>query len=96
MSFTLLLPPLLLMGCVLALLFAPTIEWRLPALLAVVAANAASFLFWAKRYRTWYRLSPATALLAPVGWLLYLFIVVQGTFKSLFKRGVEWKGRVYS
>jgi chlorobactene glucosyltransferase len=96
MSFTLLLPPLLMMACLLSMLLAPMGGWRLPALLVVMAANVASFLFWAKRYRAWYRLSPATALLAPVGWLLYLFIVARGTFKTLFKRGVEWKGRVYS
>ena len=91
MSFTLLLPPLLLMACVLALLFAPMGEWVMPALLAAIASNVASYLFWARRYRTWYRLSPATALLAPVGWLLYLFIVARGTFKTLYKRG--WNGR---
>jgi len=96
MSFTLLLPPLLLASCVLAIFLAQTNVWVAPALLAALVANAASFVFWAKRYRNWYRLSPAIALLAPAGWLLYLFIVARGTFKTVLKRGVEWKGRVYS
>jgi cellulose synthase/poly-beta-1,6-N-acetylglucosamine synthase-like glycosyltransferase len=96
MSFTLLVPPLLLMASVLAMVLGFEGGWGAPALLLALAASVASFLFWANRYRKWYRLSPATALLAPTGWLLYLFIVARGTFKTLLKRGVEWKGRVYS
>jgi hypothetical protein len=36
------------------------------------------------------------AVLMPLGWLIYLFIVLRGTFQMAFKRGVTWKGRVYS
>jgi glycosyltransferase involved in cell wall biosynthesis len=95
MSLTLLVPPLLLMASVLALAFGVDGGWGMPALLFALASNVASFLFWANRYRKWYRLSPFAALLAPAGWLLYLFIVARGTLMTLFKRGVEWKGRVY-
>lgn len=96
MSLTLLLPPLLLMACVLALLFSLGGGWGLPATLAALAANAASIWFWAQRYRKWYRTSPTIALLAPLGWLMYLVIAARGALRAWFKRGVTWKGRVYS
>ncbi len=96
MSFTLLLPPLLLLASMLALLYSLAGSWGVPALLLALAANAASYVFWANRYREWYRLPARTALLAPAGWVLYLFIVARGTFMTLLKRGVQWKGRVYS
>lgn len=96
MSLTLLLPPLLLMVCVLVLLMGLAGGWSLPALLAALAANGASVGFWAQRYHKWYRTSPAVALLAPLGWLMYLIIAARGALMAWFKRGVTWKGRVYS
>lgn len=96
LSFTLLVPPLLLVACVLATGLGLSMGWVAPAAIAALVANAAWILFWANRYSRWYRLSPAAGLLAPTGWLLYLFIVVRGTLKMWLKRGVEWKGRVYS
>jgi glycosyltransferase involved in cell wall biosynthesis len=96
MSLTLLLPSLLLMLCVLASVFALDGGWGVPALLAALVANGASILFWARRYRAWYRTAPAVALLAPLGWLIYLVIAARGALMARFKRGVTWKGRVYS
>lgn len=96
MSLTLLLPPVLLLACVLVVLMGLDGGWGLPALLAALTASGASLLFWAQRYRAWYRTTPAVALLAPLGWLLYLFISARGALKARFKRGVSWKGRVYS
>lgn len=96
MSLTLLLPLVLLVVCGLGVLFSRNGGWGWPALLFALAANCASVGFWAQRYRKWYRASPAVALLAPLGWLMYLIIAARGALWAWFKRGVIWKGRVYS
>ncbi len=66
------------------------------ALIAAALALACALGFWAWRYRCWYALPSRTAAMAALGWLVYLFIVVRGTLRVFFRRGVTWKERVYS
>jgi hypothetical protein len=96
MSFTLLGPILLLLACAYALLAWPGDATAWLPLGAAGLAVGASWWFWARRLREWYGLGSGMAALMPLGWLIYLLIVLRGTFLMAFKRGVTWKGRVYS
>jgi len=96
MSLTLLAPWLL---CAMALgrIAAYPSAWHgWVALFAGGAALGMTLRFWAKRYRRWYALPGWMAMLASFGWLVYLFIVMRGTLRVIFRRGVTWKERVYS
>ena len=95
MSLTLLGPWLLMVA---GLLHAAAQPAELYVWLAPIAAGLAVFAllwFWSARYRRWYDLPGWMALLAPLGWLIYLAIVVRGTLQVAFGRGVTWKERVY-
>ncbi len=100
LSLTLFVPPFLVLACLylclgwVALMGGSLLAWL--ALAASAWAYATSLWFWAQRYRAWYALPIAYAFLAPIGWIIYLFIIVRGTLQTLFKRGVVWKDRVYS
>jgi hypothetical protein len=83
------------MGCLAALAAAPRLPLAWLAVAAAVACYGAVLAFWAVRYRRWYDQPGRTAVLAPLGWLIYLFIVVRGTLQVLFRRGVTWKERTY-
>lgn len=96
LSLTMLWPPLLSLACVLVLLMGLDSGWGLPALLAAVAVNVASIGFWARRYRDWYHLQAWKSLLAPIGLMLYFLIAARSIVLSKTRRGVAWKGRVYS
>jgi GT2 family glycosyltransferase len=97
MTLTVLAPPLLLLAGLLYVLTTATPDlWAWLVIGCAGMAYAASVWFWAHRLRDWYDLSVWTAVLMPLGWLIYLFIVARGTFQVLFKRGVVWKERVYS
>jgi glycosyltransferase involved in cell wall biosynthesis len=96
MTLTVLAPLLLWLAC-LYLMFGNqpnALAWL--ALAATSTAYAASLAFWMRRLHRWYGLPAWLAVLMPLGWLIYLFIAVFGTLNVLFKRGVAWKGRVYS
>ncbi len=95
MSLTLLVPLPLCLFCLLQAMMLPGAfcAWLATAVSAL--ATLVMLGFWAVRYRCWYNLPGRMALLAPIGWLIYLAIVVRGTLQVLFKRGVTWKERVY-
>ncbi|MFN4293640.1 MAG: glycosyltransferase family 2 protein [Thermoflexales bacterium] len=96
MSLTLLTPWPLLAFCLSRAIAQPAALLAWTALAVAALAGLTVFGFWAVRYRRWYALPAWTALLAPIGWLIYLAIVVRGTLQVFFKRGVTWKERVYS
>jgi len=93
--------PVLLLGCVLALLwtfvlplaglFAPDPTARAAAIVAGVTA-AVTYL----PTLIYYRRSPAWALLLPIIGALYLAMTVDSAYR--FSRGIrsEWRGRVYA
>ena len=93
--------PVLLLGCVLALLwtfvlplaglFAPDPTARAAAIIAGVTA-AVTYL----PTLVYYRRSPAWALLLPIVGALYLAMTVDSAYR--FSRGIrsEWRGRVYA
>ncbi|BCX03885.1 MAG: glycosyl transferase [Candidatus Roseilinea sp.] len=95
MSLTLLAPWPLLAFCLAQAAMHPDALYTWPALAVTALAASAVLGFWAARYRRWYDLPRWMALLAPIGWLIYLTIVVRGTLQVFFKRGVTWKERVY-
>ncbi len=94
LSLTLLVPMALALASAVMCLAEPT-PLHLAALLSSLMALGAQWLFWAQRYRAWYGLPRRMAPLAPVGWLMYLFIVMRSTLKVWLRRGVRWKERVY-
>ncbi|MFN3705061.1 MAG: glycosyltransferase [Thermoflexales bacterium] len=94
LSLTLLVPMLLVLASV-ALNAADPSPAKGVAGLAALAVLGAQWAFWAQRYRTWYGLPRRIAPLAPIGWLLYLWIVVRSTAEVWMRRGVRWKERVY-
>jgi hypothetical protein len=96
MTLTVLMPPVSWLVCLWMLLGGQLNAMTWPAFIATSAAYAASLMFWSQRLRRWYELPAWLAALMPIGWLIYLFIVVRGTLNVLFKRGVVWKERVYS
>jgi chlorobactene glucosyltransferase len=71
-----------------------------PAGLAVLGlgalAWAAALGLWGALYRQLYGLSPAHALIWPIGLLAYLLIALRGMWRVRSGRGVVWKGRTYS
>jgi chlorobactene glucosyltransferase len=71
-----------------------------PAGLAVLGlgalAWAAALGLWGALYRQLYGLSPAHALIWPIGLLAYLLIALRGMWHVRSGRGVVWKGRTYS
>jgi hypothetical protein len=96
-SLTLLAPPLVCVCAAMGVLATngtQPIAWL--ALGMAAPAYGTALWFWAQRYRDWYALPGRYAFLAPIGWLIYLLIVARSTFAVLFRRGVRWKGRVYS
>jgi len=95
MSLTLLGPWLLMAAGLLHAVARPAELHVWPASMAGAAALLASLWFWSARYRSWYGLPGWMALLTPIGWLIYLAIVVRGTLQVAFGRGVTWKERVY-
>lgn len=95
MTLTTALPPLLMWVALAHAVLDPALMSAL-ATVSALASYAAHLSFWTWRYRSWYRLPAWTAGLVWLGWLLYLFIVVRGTLRVWFGRGVVWKERVYS
>lgn len=68
-----------------------------PAVAAMGALTlAAALTFWGTLYRRLYGLSPAHALLWPLGLVAYLLIALRGMWRVRSGRGVEWKGRRYA
>jgi len=96
MSLTLLAPWLLCAVAVGRIAAHPAAWHGWLALFASSAGLGIVLRFWAQRYRRWYALPGWMAVLAPLGWLVYLFIVMRGTLQVVFRRGVTWKERVYS
>ncbi len=95
MTLTTALPPLLLLISLAQFATSPAPIAAASAFSSLLAYGA-HWVFWAWRYRTWYRLPMRRAWLAPLGWLLYLSIVLLSTTRAWLGRGVAWKGRVYS
>lgn len=58
--------------------------------------QAAGLAFWGVLYRRIYGLSPAHALLWPLGLAAYLSIALQAMWRVRAGRGVVWKGRTYA
>jgi hypothetical protein len=71
-----------------------------PAGLAVLSLGAlawtAALGLWGAIYRQLYGLSPAHALIWPIGLLAYLLIAIWGMWRVRSGRGVVWKGRRYA
>lgn len=96
MSLTLLAPLPWLAFCLVHVVARPLNPYFWLATVIASLAYGASLRFWAVRYRQWYRLPGWLSALTPVGWLIYLIILVRGTFQVWFKRGVIWKERIYT
>ncbi|MCS7087597.1 MAG: glycosyltransferase [Thermoflexales bacterium] len=95
MTLTVLASPLLALAAALNAATQPT-PLAFLALVSAALAYGAQWAFWAWRYHAWYRLPRHLAWLVPLGWMLYLAIVIRSTTRVWLGRGVVWKERTYS
>jgi chlorobactene glucosyltransferase len=88
-------PPVLLgVGTLIATRGVRPVGWAIIGLGALT--QVAGLTFWGALYRRIYGLSPAHAILWPLGLSTYLGIAAQAMWRVRAGRGVVWKGRTYA